>query len=43
MIIEIKKQKTQKIVPQKKKIKCKDYKNCLKAAQLENKINQLVK
>ena len=36
MIIEIKKQKTQKIVPQ-KKIKCKDYKNCLKAANLKIK------
>ena len=43
MIIEIKKAKDTKNCATKKKIKCKDYKNCLKAAQLENKINQLVK
>ena len=40
--MKIKKQKTQKIVI-KQKLKFEDYKHCLEATQLENKINQLEK
>ena len=43
MVVKIKKQKTQKSVSLKRKLKFKDYENCLKETQLENKINQLEK
>ena len=36
--MKIKKQKTQKCII-KRKLKFKDYKNCLETAQIENKIN----
>ena len=38
---EDKKAKTKKKVLHKKKLKFKDYKNCLKAAKMENKISHL--
>ena len=41
--MKIKKQKAQKSVTQKKKIKFQNYKNCLETAQIENKINHLEK
>ena len=37
----IKKQKEQKSCTTKRKLKFKDYKNCLEAAQIENKINHI--
>ena len=40
--MKIKKQKAQKSVSL-KQIKFQDYKNCLKAAQIENKLNHLEK
>ena len=40
-VVKIKKQKTQKIVI--KKLKFENYKYCLAAAQLDNKINYLEK
>ena len=40
MVVKIKKQKTQKCVI-KIKLKFENYKNCLEATQLENKINYL--
>ena len=42
MIVKIKHKRNKK-VHQKRKLKFKDYKNCLKATQLENKTNQLEK
>ena len=42
-MVKIKKQRTQKTVPQKKNLKFEDIKNCLEAAQIENKINHLEK
>ena len=41
-IVKIRKQKTQKSVI-KRKLKFENYKNCLEATQLENKINHLEK
>ena len=41
--MKIKKQKAQKSVSKKRKFKFKNYKSCLEAAQLENKINHLEK
>ena len=38
-MMKIKKQKIQKKVCMKRKLKFQDYKNCLEAAQIENKIN----
>ena len=38
-----KKQRTQKTLPQKKKLKFEDHKNCLEAGQIENKRNHLEK
>ena len=40
---KIRKQKTQKSVSGKGKLKFEDYKNCLEATQLENGIKQLEK
>ena len=42
MVVKIKKQKAQKTVI-KRKLKFENYKNCLEATQLENKINHLQK
>ena len=41
--MKIKKQKAQKSSSKKRKLKFEDYKHCLEASQLENKINQLEK
>ena len=41
-MMKIKKKKTQKSVI-KRKLKFQDYKNCLEAVQIENKINHLQK
>ena len=41
--MKIKKQKGQKMCVIKRKLKFKDYKKCLKASQIENKINYLEK
>ena len=41
-VVKIKKQKAQKTVI-KRKLKFENYKNCLEATQLENKINHLQK
>ena len=41
-VLKIKKQKTQKVC-HKKKFKFENYKNCLEATQLENKINHIEK
>ena len=43
MVVKIKKEKDPKKIVIKRKLKCKDYKNCLKASQTENEINQLEK
>ena len=42
MVVKIKKQKAQKSVI-KRKLKFENYKNCLEATQLENKINYIEK
>ena len=42
-MMNIKKIKRPKNMCHKKKIKFEDYKNCLEAAQIENKINHLKK
>ena len=42
MVVKVKKQKAQECVI-KRKLKFENYKNCLEATQLENKINQLEK
>ena len=42
-VVKIKKQKTQKKYVMKRKLKFKNYKNCLEAPQLENKTNHLEK
>ena len=41
-VVKIKKQKAQKVY-HKKKFKFENYKNCLEATQLENKINHIEK
>ena len=41
-VVKIKKQKTQKSVS-KRKLEFENYKNCLEATQLENRINYLEK
>ena len=43
MKVKTKKQKAQKCVSSKKPLKFEDYKKCLEATQLKNKINQLEK
>ena len=43
MKVKTKKQKAQKCVSSKKTLKFEDYKKCLEATQLKNKINQLEK
>ena len=42
-VVKIKKQKTQKRVKIKRKLTFENYKNCLEANQLENKMNYLEK
>ena len=42
MVVKIKKQKVQESVI-KRRFKCENYKNCLEATQLENKLNYLEK
>ena len=42
-MMKIKKQKEQKIVSKKNKLRFQDYKNCLEAAQIERKITYLEK
>ena len=42
MVVKIKKQKVQESVI-KRRFKCENYKNCLEATQLENKLNHLEK
>ena len=42
-VVKIKKQKTQKKYVRRRKLKFKNYKNCLEAPQLENKTNHLEK
>ena len=42
-MIKTKKQKGTKMCVKKRKLKFQDYKNCLEAAQVENKINHLEK
>ena len=41
--MKIKKQRHKKVCHKKKKLNFESYKNCLKAAQLDNKINHLEK
>ena len=43
MVVKIKKGKDTKICVTKRKLKFENYKNCLEATQLENKINCLEK
>lgn len=40
ILTKIKKQKAKKIYVVKQKLKFEDYKQCLEATQLENKVNQ---
>ena len=42
-VVKLKKQKAQEGVSKKRKVKFENYKNCLEASQLENKINYLEK
>ena len=43
MVVKIKKQKAQKKCVVKRKLNYEDYKNCLEATQLENKMSDLKK
>ena len=42
-MMKIKKQKTQKKCVKKRQLKFQDYKNCLEAPQIQNKINRSAK
>ena len=42
-VVKIKKQKSKKVFQKKRKSKFENYRNCLEATELENKINYLEK